>query len=162
MFFPKKLSRFTILISWTLHRRLRIDIKLFVQETRPSIITNYLFADYSVVDIALENTRTRLIVLTIECVGNSWPLTLIINLSSSESTSIGFLLRSYSLYSLISWSLGTILWRISTRSRDRVFRSRLKPYYYGSSVGPEHAQGSSGTRIISLRQNINTDYYSLR
>ena len=137
-FFKDFLSRFAILISWTLHRRLRIDIKLFVEETWPSVINNYLFADNSVVGNALENSRIRLIVLTIECVGNSWPLTLIINLSSSESTSIGFLLRSYSLNSLISWSLGTILCRISTLSSDSVFRSRLKTYQHGSSLCHVH------------------------
>ena len=42
------LSRFPILFSLTRHRKLCMDMKLFVQETRSSLIKNYLFADNDV------------------------------------------------------------------------------------------------------------------
>ena len=46
MFFQRFVSsHFVILISWTLHRRLCIDVKSFVQETRPSLINDYWFTD---------------------------------------------------------------------------------------------------------------------
>ena len=42
------LSGFAIFINWTLNRKLFIDMKLFVQETRPISVKKYLFRDNAV------------------------------------------------------------------------------------------------------------------